>query len=93
MALSVFAKQMLKAGLANAAAGAELATIINAGTGTVGQPSREALCVGVGNHAIGYGLVTKFENNTALANSEAWRLAAMLGSHTAALAIKTEQAT
>lgn len=93
MALTDFAKDRLKSGCANAAAGANLATVINAGTGTVQQPTKEALCAGVGNHAVGLGLATKFAANTALANSEAWRLAVLCGSATAALAIKDEQAS
>lgn len=93
MALSQFAKNAIKHGVANNAAGVDIAARIDAGSGALAVASSEALCIGVANHAIGRGLETKFENNTALANSETWRLAAMLGSHTAALAIKTEQAT
>lgn len=93
MALTQFAKDRLKHGVANNEAGANLATVINAGAGTIQQAHKEALCVAVGNHAQGYGLATKFSGNTALANSETWRLAQLLGSYTAALAIKTEQAT
>ncbi|NLX55061.1 MAG: hypothetical protein GXY58_08105 [Planctomycetaceae bacterium] len=91
MALTHFAKDCLKRGVANNQAGANLATVIDAGTGTITQPSKEALCVAVGNHAIGYGLATKFAADTELAHSETWRLAQMLGSYTAALAIKAEQ--
>lgn len=93
MALTQFAKDLLKHGVANNAAGANLATVIDAGTGTIQQAHKEALCVSVGNHAQGYGLATKFSANTALANSETWRLAQMCGSYAAALAIQTEQAT
>jgi hypothetical protein len=93
MALTQFAKDRLKSGCANAAAGSQLATVIDAGSGTIDQPSKEALCAGVANHAVGNGLATKFSANTALANSEAWRLAVLCGSATAALAIKDEQAS
>jgi hypothetical protein len=93
MALTQYALDRLRRGLANNTAGDNIKTVVNAGTGTIQQAHKEALCCGVGNHAIGYGLATKFSANTALANMETWRLAQMLGSYTAALEIKTEQAT
>jgi len=95
MALSEHTKQCLRNGLASSAASSELTTIINAGTGAVSQPNKEALCASVGNHSKGYLLATKFSANTALAatTNDIWRLAVACGSYAAALEIKTEQAT
>jgi len=93
MALTHFAKDCLKRGLANNQAGANLATVIDAGAGTISLPTAAALCAAVGSVAIGSGLATKFAGNTALAHSETWRLAQACGSYAAALAIKTEQDT
>jgi hypothetical protein len=93
MALTAHTRERLVKGLANAAAGDNCKTVINAGSGTVQQPTKEALCAAVGSHAKGYALATKFSGNTALATNDTWRLAAALGSYTAALDIKNEQAT
>lgn len=93
MALRQHTKDCLRFGIANIAAGTNCATIINAGSGTITQASKEAVGHAVGNIGIGRGLTTKFSGNTALASNDMWRMAVACGSHTAALDIRTHQAS
>ncbi|SFH96755.1 hypothetical protein [Planctomicrobium piriforme] len=50
MALSNFARRLLKTGLANNAAGEEIADIIDAGTGTLSAATREFLQKGMADN-------------------------------------------
>ena len=93
MALTQHTKECLRFGVGNIAAGSNLATVINAGSGTVAQGSKDAFDNACGNRDVGKGLTTKFGANTALAANDAWRIAVACGSYTAALDIKTAQAT
>lgn len=93
MALTQFAKDRLRFGLANIAAGSNYASVINAGTGTLYQASKDAFTHAAGNRPIARAINVKILANTALSDNDTWRLAVACGSYTAALAIKTEQAT
>ena len=88
-------KECLRFGIGNIAAGTQLANVINAGTGTISQASKDAFDNAVGNRDIGKGLTTKFGANTALADASVdhWRIAVACGSYTAALDIENEQST
>ena len=95
MALRQHTKECLRFGIGNIAAGSEIATIIDAGTGTISQGGKDALHNAVGNRDMGQLIDAKLEANTALSDSSGdhWRLAVACGSWTAALDIENSQSS